>query len=439
MTKHRRTITLWVLVALIAAAGFAASTVNVSPANAAAALMATVGMKSGNAPKPTCPAPFVFSGRKASCVPCPQGTQFNKATSSCKAAPGAVQKCTTTTDANGVKTTICVTGTRATVAGKTASASALVSGSVTILADSTVKGGVKVVQIHSSRCHFVRNFKNSGKDANGHLHYFVDHNGTLCPSKASPTGWVKVSGGMTGRHCMNPAAEMGSKFKVIKGTVLLVKSLHIVIPVRGSVSVYVQDTCGHAAASSLASATITLTAYARSKGNVSINTFGKTVLLLKTSVKASIDCGPTQTVTTGTTTNVTTTNVTTTNVTTTTTTTSTPPPTFNMTWDTINDIPVGVCRPEVLHVSTSVAGQVKVYPTNGLVSTIDCYQPDAGQHSTVMLSVTTGSNDYTVYVYESNDTSATSDTLTAVPLISGVDASQNTATAQFQVKHPTRA
>ena len=436
MSNSRRTITLWVLVALVAAAGFAASTVNVSPANAAAVLMATVGMKS-NAPKPTCPAPFVFSGKKASCVPCPQGSQFDKASSSCKAAPGAVQKCTTTTDANGVKTTICVTGTQATVAGKTASASALVSGSVTILADSTVKGGVKVVQIHSSGCHFVRNFKNSGKDAKGHLHFFVDHNGTLCPSKASPTGWVKVSGGMTGRHCMNPAAEMNSKFKVIKGTVLLVKSLHIVIPVRGSVSVYVQDTCGHAAASSLASATITLTAYARSKGNVSINTFGKTVLSLKTSVKASITCGPTQTVTTGTTTNVTTTNVTTTNVTTTTQTTPSKP-TFTMSFDTINDIPAGTCRPEALHVTSSVAGQVQVSPNVGLVSTIDCKQPDTGQLSKVTLQVDTGSHDLTVYVYEPTDTSATSDTLTAVPLIKDVDAKSNTATTSFTVSHPTR-
>jgi hypothetical protein len=298
MTKYRRTITLWVLVAMFAAAGFAASTVNVSPANAAAALMATVGMKSGNAPKPTCPAPFVFSGKKASCVPCPQGSQFDKASSSCKAAPTAVQKCTTTTDAKGTKTTICVSGAQATVAGKKASASALVSGSITILADSTVKGGVKTVQIHSSMCHFVRNFKNSGKDANGHLHFFVDHNGTLCPSKASPTGWVKVSGGMTGRHCMNPAAEMGSKFKVIKGTILLVKSFaNINVPIRASVSVLVQDSCGHAAASVLANASISLSAYARAKGNVSISIFGKTVFSLKESVAASIVCGPTQTVT----------------------------------------------------------------------------------------------------------------------------------------------
>ncbi|HVX58389.1 MAG TPA: hypothetical protein VG964_01495, partial [Candidatus Saccharimonadales bacterium] len=205
-----------------------------------------------------------------------------------------------------------------------ASASALVSGKITILADDTVKGGRKVVQLHSKGCHFYRTFKNSGMDANGHRFWFIDHNGTLCPSKASPTGLVKVSGGKTGRPCMNPAAPMSSPYKVITGTVILVKSFaHFNVPIRASVSVYVQDSCGHAGASVLGSATISLTSFAKAKGNVSIGIFGQTVFNLKESVAANIVCGPTQTITTTTTTSAPPT--TTTQTITTTTTTSAPP------------------------------------------------------------------------------------------------------------------
>jgi hypothetical protein len=118
-----------------------------------------------------------------------------------------------------------------------------------------------------------------------------------------------------------------------------------------------------------------------------------------------------------------------------------PPPTvvtFTMSFDTINDIPAGTCRPEPLHVTSSVAGQVQVSPSKGLISAVDCYQPNTGQLSMVRLAVKTGSQDLTVYVYEPNDSSLTSDTLTAVPIIAGVVANSNTASTSFTVSHPIR-
>jgi hypothetical protein len=112
--------------------------------------------------------------------------------------------------------------------------------------------------------------------------------------------------------------------------------------------------------------------------------------------------------------------------------------TFTMSFDTINDIPAGTCRPEVLHVTSSVAGQVQISPNIGLISTVDCYRSNNERLSMVNLPVNTGSQDLTVYVYEPTDTSATSDTLTAVPLVTGVDAKNNTALTSFMVSHPTR-
>lgn len=49
-------------------------------------------------------------------------------------------------------------------------------------------------------------FTNSMRLANGKLFYYRDDKrGKLCRNPNSPTGWVKVAGGETGRKCINPA------------------------------------------------------------------------------------------------------------------------------------------------------------------------------------------------------------------------------------------
>jgi len=287
--KNRRTITLGVLVALLLApAGFAASTAK--PAQAISFIVRTV----SDNPSPSCPKGYVFNVKTAKC---------DKVT---------------------------VTNVTAAVAGKTVSANDMASAKVTILADDTVRGGIKVVQVHSTKCHLAKTFYNSGEDVSGHRFWFIDHNGVLCPSKASPTGWVKVSGGKTGRHCMNPAKEGPPPGKVIKGTVLLVKSfVNYSVHLRAAVAVEVHDTCGSAQASALATGTMSLSAFVRAKGDVDSGVFGSAIMSLSTSASAKISCSPPTTVTTttpGTTTTTPTPPPTTTTVTTTTTTTTTPPP-----------------------------------------------------------------------------------------------------------------
>lgn len=52
-------------------------------------------------------------------------------------------------------------------------------------------------------CTFVKDAYNSGLNPKGSLKFFRDHNMVVCPDKYSPTGLIKVAGGMTGRNCRN--------------------------------------------------------------------------------------------------------------------------------------------------------------------------------------------------------------------------------------------
>ncbi|MDB5161380.1 MAG: hypothetical protein JWO96_760 [Candidatus Saccharibacteria bacterium] len=278
--QFKKWATLSVALIVIAFAGFAASTAN--------AIINTI----ADNPVPSCPSGFVF----------------NKSTASCDK--------------------ITVSNVTAVLAGKTVSASDVASGKITILADDTVKGGLKAVQIHSPRCHWTNGpWGNSFIDGNGHRVWYTETvPGYLCPSKASPTGLVKVKGGKTGRHCLNPAKEgMQMPGPVVTGTVISFRSFaHVTIPLKAAVAVEVHDTCGSAQASATAAATISLSAFVRAKGNVSADTFGQVIASLSTSAKANINCAPPTTVTT--TTPAPPPSTTTTNTTTTVVTTTTPSP-----------------------------------------------------------------------------------------------------------------
>src|SRR3989344_9587972 len=99
--------------------------------------------------------------------------------------------------------TITSTSVKPSIKGASASASAVKNGSIMILADVML---VKGTEESSPRCFWTRGgFKNSGTGAEG-LNYFYDPvPGKLCPNRNSPTGWVKVAGGTSGREGYNPA------------------------------------------------------------------------------------------------------------------------------------------------------------------------------------------------------------------------------------------
>lgn len=152
-----------------------------------------------------------------------------------------------------------------------------------ILEDVKLKG----TKVHSARCHWVGKGYNSGRGVDGKLHYFLDHHMYVCPNRHSPTGWVKVKGGMTGRNCGNPVAIKRPKH-VVK-VVTLVKSfakVHIVVKAMATASV--TGSCpnsnisGSASSSGMVSTTINETTIVQAKGSA-----GAVKVIVSQSLKAS--------------------------------------------------------------------------------------------------------------------------------------------------------
>jgi hypothetical protein len=78
-----------------------------------------------------------------------------------------------------------------------------------------------------------------------------DHNMRLCRSSKSFTGWVKVGGGDSGRHCMNPATPANKPpaphVPVIKGPITEVKSFaHFFEKLKASqaIRLHIHTVCG---------------------------------------------------------------------------------------------------------------------------------------------------------------------------------------------------
>lgn len=121
--------------------------------------------------------------------------------------------------------------------------------SATVLADVKIKG-----KIDRRSCKWVKGGYNSGKDANGKLQYFYDgKRAKVCRNKKSPTGWVKVAGGLTGRNCGNPWRF--TKPKVVVKNVVMIRNW-IKVTASATAHVRVEGSCGFAEASATASATV---------------------------------------------------------------------------------------------------------------------------------------------------------------------------------------
>lgn len=73
-----------------------------------------------------------------------------------------------------------------------------------VIADDPAPKPTKIV---SSNCKWVNHGYNSGKTQGGKRYWFKDNvRAKVCKNTSSPTGWVKVAGGMSGRKCFNPYA-----------------------------------------------------------------------------------------------------------------------------------------------------------------------------------------------------------------------------------------
>lgn len=91
----------------------------------------------------------------------------------------------------------------------------------------TILEDVKMYQgTEWQKCHWVNGGYNSGRSADGQLQWFHDPVAAkICRNSNSPTGWVKVKGGQSGRNCGNPYKPDGNPpGPVVNGPVTTVGS-----------------------------------------------------------------------------------------------------------------------------------------------------------------------------------------------------------------------
>lgn len=157
--------------------------------------------------------------------------------------------------------------------------------SVTVLADVMIRG-----KVDRRSCKWVTGGWNSGKDANGKLHFFWDgKRAKVCRNKKSPTGWVKVKGGITGRNCSNPWRF--SKPKVVVNNVVMIRKW-IKVTVSATASVRVEGICGFAEASATASATVKARTYVQGKNAAEATAYATAKAQAVAKASASLNCTP---------------------------------------------------------------------------------------------------------------------------------------------------
>lgn len=142
----------------------------------------------------------------------------------------------------------------------------------TILEDVRLPG----TQQKSPRCEENVSGWNSGRGINGRLYWFWDTKMKVCPNRNSPTGWVKVGGGKTGRDCDNPVSfRRKPPGPVVKVFTIVRSFAKLRLDVKALASAKVVGRCpnidvsGDARASGIVRATITRSWIVKAGGRAS--------------------------------------------------------------------------------------------------------------------------------------------------------------------------
>ena len=142
--------------------------------------------------------------------------------------------------------------------------------------------------INKDTCRNFKTFWNSGRDANGKLVWFKDHNGRLCRDSHLKSGWIKVGGGETGRNCGNEASPI--KHKVTHGEIVNVAHLNTKFTLEAKAVAKAAAFCGSAEAEAEVKQRFNLKNFLRRKGpgmtHVGIKLYDKAVA----KAKAEINC-----------------------------------------------------------------------------------------------------------------------------------------------------
>lgn len=183
--------------------------------------------------------------------------------------------------------------TEVTIQHADVSTSDIATKQITILADEHIsEKGIK-----QANCREFSTFQNSGESANGQRFWFKDHNGRLCRDSASPSGWVKVGGGMTGRNCGNEAAPEKPMGPKAVGTVLMVPKFNMMVTLTAHSSAPAAESCGTATAEATATQKMNLGLFLRSNSAGKAKIEAKLDDKLTTSAHSHIDCTTTTTTT----------------------------------------------------------------------------------------------------------------------------------------------
>ncbi|HEX5798254.1 MAG TPA: hypothetical protein VFX79_02765 [Candidatus Saccharimonadales bacterium] len=176
----------------------------------------------------------------------------------------------------------------------------------TILEDVKMYNGVKY-----KKCQWVQGGYNSGRSVDGSLKWFHDPaNAKICRSANSPTGWIKVKGGQTGRNCGNPYKPHGNPpGEVVNGPVVMVRNfnnMNMTATARASVNLKEEIVCpdgskltAQAAGLAVAKIKITRQMLVSAQGNtnnleIQLKDSAKAKAIAQAKGKIEATCGSTQ-------------------------------------------------------------------------------------------------------------------------------------------------
>lgn len=159
-----------------------------------------------------------------------------------------------------ISTSTVTSNVEITANGFQVSASDVVSDTITFIQDEHISG---YKSVKPASCVWESTFWNSGTAADGKKLWFKDHNGEICRDSHSPTGWVKVAGGITGRDCGNEAKPFGPAPGPVTKEFEILPTLNEQVKITATSTVEASEPCGSAEASATSSETVNLEAYLR--------------------------------------------------------------------------------------------------------------------------------------------------------------------------------
>jgi hypothetical protein len=162
---------------------------------------------------------------------------------------------------------------------------------------------LSIKHVNPATCRKFKTFKNSMDTIHGRV-WFIDHNGTLCRTPDTSSGWIKRGGGKSGRDCRNEAAPMNVPTPpLVKARIINVTNFNMKINVHALAYAKVNANCPNSAAEGIARAevvqAIRLRRFLKMSGAAKSH-FGFT-LVDKASAKASASAQCSETTTTTTT------------------------------------------------------------------------------------------------------------------------------------------